>query len=164
MSIGNMQETQEKLSPRELLERYRYTGKLTPKLRVAVCEAVRNGTPARTALKAFGLYPSTITAWQQYAESGEKGTKYVEFARELETAWNEWVQHVALLGGKHVEKDGRVWYQTIAALLPEYSKKDTLDVNVEVSADAIFRMMAEAQQKVLTGSYRFLPESLEEPE
>jgi len=138
----------EKLSPRELLERYRFTGKLTPSLRSAVCEAVRHGTPARTALKAFGLDDQTIRNWEKWAESKEKGSKYGEFSSELGRAWNEWVHYVASLGEKHIEKDARVWSTTIQALLPdEYGKKDETTVTFELGP-----VLAEIARQVSSGA------------
>ena len=154
----------EKLSPRELLERYRFTGKLTPSLRSAVCEAVRHGTPARTALKAFGLDDQTIRNWEKWAESKEKGSKYGEFSSELGRAWNEWVHYVASLGEKHIEKDARVWSTTIQALLPdEYGRKDELQVSVQVDPGPVLRAVMEAQQKLLNAEYKLLPSGNPEP-
>jgi hypothetical protein len=109
-----------------------FSGKLTPRLRASICEAVRHGTPARNAMRAYGLAHSTITAWEKWAETGEKGQKYVQFARELEQAWNEWVSFVASQGPKHVVKDSRVWRETAAALMPEYAKRDVVEIDIDL--------------------------------
>ncbi len=153
--------TTEKLSPRELLERYRYTGKLTTGLREAVCEAVRNGAPARVALRAFGLDDQTVRNWEKWAETGEKGTKYTEFARELGVAWNQWCAHVANLGPKQIERDARVWQGVAGALMPEYAKHDELAINVQIEAGPILAQIAAAKQKLMEGEYKLLEDTSE---
>jgi len=147
-------------TPRELLERYRYQGKITPQFRKQACEIVRHGTPIRNALKALGAADSTVRTWESWANEEEEGGKHREFWRELQCAWDEWVSFVAMQGEKHVQKDGRTWRDTAAALMPEYEKRDRLDVNVEIDASPTFKAIAEAQQKLIAGQWKVTEDTL----
>ena len=153
-----------KLSPRELLDNSRFNGYLTPELQEKVCILIAKGTPPRVALRSTGVCDRTVYNWLQWGEEG-KDQIYVDLCRAMRQAEANYLVTIAGNTVKHAEKDGRVCVDILGRRDPEHwGKKDTLDVNVEVSADGIFRAIAEAQQKVLTGSYRFLPEGSEEPE
>ena len=151
-----------KLSPAELLERHRYKGKLTPMFRERAIAMVKGGSPPRTALRALGVADSTIRLWENRAQTEDDSSKYAQLCRALLESEQECISQVSANATRLTSKDGRVALDYLGRRDPEHwGKKDTLDVNVEVSADGIFRAIAEAQQKVLTGSYRFLPEGSE---
>ena len=150
-----------KLTPAELLERHRYKGKLTPMFRERAIAMVKGGSPPKTSLRALGVGESTLRLWASEPEDGV----HTIFWRELLSYEQLWLTRMAEHATNLSAKDGRVCVDVLGRRDSEHwGKKDTLDVNVEVSADGIFRAIAEAQQKVLTGSYRFLPEGPEEPE
>ena len=154
-----------KLTPAELLERHRYKGKLTPMFRERAIAMVKGGSPPRTALRALGCSERTIYQWEEDAKATENVSRFGIFRRELQGAEQECISRVSAHATKLTEKDGRVALDYLGRRDPDHwGKKDTLDVNVEVSADGILRAIADAQQKVLTGSYRFLPEGQDEPE
>ena len=151
-----------KLTPAELLERHRYKGKLTPMFRERAIAMVKGGSPPRTALRALGCSERTIYQWEEDAQATENVSRFGIFRRELQAMEQLWLTRMAEHATNLSAKDGRVCVDVLGRRDSEHwGKKDTLDVNVEVSADGIFRAIAEAQQKVLTGSYRFLPEGPE---
>lgn len=155
--------TKEKLTPAELLARHHYTGKLTPRLRESICRAVRNGTPARVAMRRHKLSQQTIANWENWAKTGEKGPKYTLFWCELEAAWAEWQSFVAGTLPQHVQRDGRVASDIASRIMPDdYGKVDTLNVTQLIEAGPILAQIAAAQRQIAEGSYIEGDWSLEE--
>ena len=139
----------------------RFTGKLTPRLREEACNAVRHGTPATVALKKLGLTPKTVWNWQQWAESGEKGPKYEQLFVALHQAWAEWQSHVAGQLPAAIQKDARMAVEVASRIMPdEYGRRDQVDVNVQIDAGPTLKLLAEAQQKMLSGEYRILEDEV----
>lgn len=122
------QNMEEKLTPKQLLEKYRYKGKLNDKLHDAVVSHVVRGTPAKSALRMLGVADSTIRLWQGKAEEGEK--KYRELFDDLDSAWAQWQDRVAGYLPKHVEKDSRVCIDVAGRIMrDDYGKTEQIAVD-----------------------------------
>jgi len=129
-----MTETKEERAERAraTLAKYRFKGKLTAELQLAVIERVEHGAPPATALKAEGVADSTIRLWRGNAEKGEK--KYADLFARLDHAWELWKAFVANQLPNAIQKDARQCVEVAGRIMPEYEKRDTVDVNVDVRA------------------------------
>lgn len=129
--------------------KYRYPGKITPKLIREACELVRNGRPPSVALSALGVSKQSQWNWKQWAETGECGPRYKDFLSKLEAAWSEWQSFVAGTLPNAVQKDSRMAVEVASRIMPdEYGRRDQVDVNVQLDAGPVLKAIAEAQQRL----------------
>jgi len=143
-----------RLTPRELLDKYRYTGKLTPKLHEAAVYLATCGVPPRNALRALGIADATIRLWQHNAETGEKGPKYKALLDALDTAEQQSLADVANNARRLTEKDGRVAIDYLSRRDKDHWRKtDTLEVQGQIDVGPILARIAAAQRQIADGSY-----------
>jgi len=160
MTTENLPTKSEKLTPRELLERHRFKGRVTPMFRDKAAGMVRAGAPPRTALRALGCSESTIRLWQSKAESGEDGGRYTDLWRALQDAEQECLARVAANAIKHTERDGRTAVEVLSRRDPEHwSRRDEVEVKVALNADAIFAQIAAAKRDMIEGKWEVLATS-----
>ena len=143
-------------TPQELLTKYRYKGKLTPKLRKAACELVEKGSPPKTAVVALGVGESTYRLWRDNAADENSDPKYKEFFWELAAAEQRCFSEVSCNASQATKRDGKVALDFLGRRDEEHwGRTDKLDVDMNFKLDAspTFKAMAEAQQKLLAGGY-----------
>jgi len=157
MSTENLPAKPEKLTPRELLERHRYKGKLTPMFRDKALTLVRAGSPPRTALRALGCCETTIRLWDEAGRGEGETSRFGLFYRELLAAEQEWLTRVAENISNHTERDGRTAVEVLSRRDPEHwSRKDEVEVKVALNADAIFAQIAAAKRDMIEGKWKVL--------
>ena len=123
----------EKLTPGEILDRYRYKGKLTPKLRKSACELVEKGTPPKTAVVALGVGESTYRLWRSNAETEGSDPKYKEFFEELQKAEQQCLSEVACNASQATKRDGKVALDFLGRRDPDqWGRKETLVIETEI--------------------------------
>ena len=158
--------TEKKLSPRELLDIYRYKGKLTPRFREDAVLRVSQGTPIKSALKAAGVCETTIRNWRRNAEDDVEG-KYAQLFNELDSAWAQWQAYVASQLPRHVQRDARVCADIASKIMPEeYAPRQHVYVENPALAKfvrALDRLAAIPEDEALA-DFRLLDTSSAEPE
>lgn len=144
----------EKLTPREILERHRYKGKLTPMFRERALAMVRAGSPPRTALRALGASKRLVYQWEAEAQDTENPTKGGLFCTELQAAEQEWLASLSERANQLATKDGRVAVDMLARRDAEHwARTDTLNVRQTIEAGPILAQIAAAQRQIAEGSY-----------
>jgi len=140
--------TNRPLTPsQERIARYRYTGKLTPRLREEAAQLVRKGVPPDTAIVSLGVTKMTLWNWKQWAKSGEKGPRYEQLFTYLEEAWEEWKATVANQLPSAISRDPRMAVEVAGRIMPdEYGKKDEKAVTFELGP-----FLADLCRKVSSG-------------
>ncbi len=156
---------EEKLTPRELLAKHRYKGKLTSSLQEKAVHLVKCGVPPKNALRALGVADTTIRLWKRNAETNEKGPKYRELFEALEMAEQQALADVANNARRLTEKDGRTALDYLSRRDSEHwSRTDRLEVDGTVDAGPVLKAIAEAQQRYVLGEYKIRREDEEAPE
>jgi hypothetical protein len=159
-----MEESSEKVieSPLALLERYKFTGKLTPQLRNEACDRVRRGSPPKWALRSLGLCTQTVQNWELWAKTGDKGPQYEELFRAMEIAESQYKDWLAQQGMRHVQRDGRTWMEAASRRMPEeFGRKDEVSISLQIEAGPILAQIAAAKQKLMEGEYKLLEDTSE---
>jgi len=140
-------------------ERNRYKGKLNPLFREKAIALVRSGSPPRTALKSLGCSERTTRSWEEQGKDPENPTRFGLFYLELQAFEQEWLARIAANATKLSERDIRGAVDMLGRRDPDHwGRKDTVDVNVQIDAGPTLKLLAEAQQKMLSGEYRVLAE------
>ncbi len=126
-----MEDSPKKVRALELLERHKWTGKLTPQFKRHACELVQKGVPPRVALRRTGITPQCVWNWEKKRDEGVP--QYVALFSALDEAWAEWQAYVAGKLPEHVAKDARMCVEVAGRIMPdEYGKKDEATLTYEI--------------------------------